>query len=472
MRTPQQFLDSLDDGREVYYRGRKVENVAKHPVVGVAARHAAKLFSFERGFPSEELGEEVSQYYRFPRGAADLMTRHKLVYDTTMRCNGVFNISQAIGSDALFALTAVSKKVDAAAGTDYSGRVRDYYRHVATKDLTVAVAQTDVKGDRSKRPHEQPDRDAYLHVDEVTDDGIVVSGAKAHTTQGAVSEEVIAIPTRAMSERDADYALACAVPANARGLKFIVRPIDELEGNSSNVLSGKDFELETLTIFDRVKVPRERVFMLREHAFAGALAVTFATYHRFTAVSYRAATSNLFIGATSLAAKANGIQDASHVRDNLQLVIMYKELMRMSAIAAAQTYVEDGGLAIPNPLYTNIGKLYSNQNFGRVVDALNDTAGGIVSTMPAQEDIDNPEEHGYISKYMTAATSGDERIAVMKMAKELAASSFTGYLLSLMIHAEGSVQASKLALIRDYNLTEAEALVNGVLGAKPAEKRP
>ena len=464
MRTPQQFLDSLKDGREVFYRGKKVDDVATHRVIGVAARHAAKLFEMERGFRSEELGEEVSQYFRFPRGATDLMSRHRLVYDTTMRCNGVFNISQAIGSDALFALTIVSKKVDGSSGTDYSRRVGDYYRHVATKDLTLAVAQTDAKGDRGKKPHEQADRDVYVHVDEVTDDGIVVSGAKAHTTQGAVSDEIIVIPTRNMTEKDADFALAFAVPSNAKGLKIIVRPIDELEGNTSNVLSGKDFELETLTIFDRVKVPRERVFMQGDHAFAGALAVTFATYHRFTAVSYRAATSNLFVGATSLAAKANGVQSAPHVRDDLQLVIMYKELMRMSAIAAAHSCVDEGGIAVPNPLYTNIGKLYSNQNFGRVVEALVDTAGGIISTMPAQEDMENADERAYITKYMAGATDGDSRLQVMKMTKELAASSLTGYLLTLMIHAEGSAQASKLALVRDYDLGEAEALVEGILG--------
>jgi 4-hydroxybutyryl-CoA dehydratase / vinylacetyl-CoA-Delta-isomerase len=353
--------------------------------------------------------------------------------------------------------------VDEASGTAYSRRVRDYYRHVATKDLTIAVAQTDAKGDRGRRPHEQTDRDAYVHVDAVTDDGIIVSGAKAHTTQGAVSDEIIVIPTRSMTEKDADYSLAFAVPSNAKGLKFIVRPVDELEGNTSNVLSRKDFELETLTIFDKVKVPKERVFMLREHAFAGALAVTFATYHRFTAVSYRAATSNLFVGATSLAAKANGVQNAPHIRDNMQLVIMYKELMRMSAIAAAHSCVDEGGIVVPNPLYTNIGKLYSNQNFGRVVEGLVDTAGGIISTMPAQEDMEEPAEKGYISKYMAGATDGESRMRVMKMAKELAASSLTGYLLTLMIHAEGSAQASKLALIRDYDLAEAENLVNGIL---------
>ena len=146
MRTPRQFLDSLRDGREVFYRGKKVDDVAAHGVIGVAARHAAKLFEMERGYRSEELGEEVSQYFRFPRSAADLMSRHRLVYETTMRCNGVFNISQAIGSDALFALSIVSKRTDEASGTEYSQRVRDYYRHTATKDLTLAVAQTDSEG--------------------------------------------------------------------------------------------------------------------------------------------------------------------------------------------------------------------------------------------------------------------------------------------------------------------------------------
>ncbi len=469
MRTSQEFLESLRDGREVFYRGKRVDDVAEHPVIGVAARHAARLFGIERGYRSEETGGEVSRYFRFPRTAADLMSRHKLVYDTTMRCNGVFNISQAIGSDALFALSIVSKQVDAASGTKYSERVAEYYRHAAKNDLTLAVAQTDAKGDRGKRPHEQADRDVYVHVDEVTDDGIVVSGAKAHTTQGAVSDEVIVIPTRNMTAKDADFALAFAIPSNAKGLKFIVRPIDELEGNTSNVLSRKDFELETLTIFDRVRVPRERVFMQGEYVFAGALAVTFATYHRFTAVSYRAATSNLFVGATSLAAKANGVQAAPHVRDDLQLVIMYKELMRMSAIAAAHSCVEEGGIAIPNPLYTNIGKLYSNQNFGRVVEALVDTAGGIISTMPAEEDIANPEERAYVSKYMAGATDGESRLRVLQMAKELAASSLTGYLLTLMIHAEGSAQASKLALIRDYDVGEAESLVNRILARDDAQ---
>src|SRR5579872_798889 len=228
MRTRQQFLDSLDDGREVYYRGKKVDNVAEHPVLKIAAGHASKLFEFKnRTVNDPELGE-ISRYFLVPESPQDLMLRHRMIYETTLFCNGVFNISQAIGSDSLFALRLVSAECDRKLRTDYGKRVKGYHETVSKEDLTLAVAQTDVKGDRKKRPHEQLDPDMYVHVSSVEKDGIIVRGAKAHTTQSAVSNEVIVIPTRAMVERDSDYAVAFAVPASAEGLKMIVRPIEEL----------------------------------------------------------------------------------------------------------------------------------------------------------------------------------------------------------------------------------------------------
>ena len=49
-------------------------------------------------------------------------------------------------------------------------------------------------------------------------------------------------------------------------------------------------------------------------------------------------------------------------------MVMYKELMRMSAISAANLPIMKDGIAVPNPLYTNIGKLYSNKNFSNILD--------------------------------------------------------------------------------------------------------
>ncbi len=463
VRTAGDYISSLRDGRDAYYRGVRVFSVDDHPVLGIAVRHLAKLYEFrDRVYTDSEFGP-ISRYYRIPKSPSDLLDRHKMIYDHTYACNGIFNIGQAIGSDALFSLMIVARKMDSRFGTSYYSRVMDYYRYVVKNDLAIAVAQTDVKGDRSKRPHEQKDPDLYLRIVDVRSDGIIVRGAKAHTTQAAVSNEIIVLPTRAMTQKDADYAVAFAVPANAKGLKMIVRPIDEVEGNRSSVLSVKDYELETLTIFEDVFVPWERVFMFKEYEYAGFLANLFATYHRFTALSYRSAMANLYLGAASLVAKANGIYEAHHVRNRIIDMIMWKEIMRMGAIASATTAVIDEGIAIPNPLYTNIAKLYSNQNFSKIVEGLVDIAGGIIATIPSEEDIKG-ELANIIAKYLAGAVDGRERIKILKIAKELAgSSSFVGYILSLMIHAEGSIEASRIAMIREYNLEEAEKLVEKIL---------
>lgn len=424
----------------------------------MAVSHASKLFEYR-----ERVGEDnSSKFFRVPRDSQDLMERHRLIYGLTMYCNGIFNISQAIGSDALFALLITSRKVDKERGTDYTRRVENYLAYVKERDLTLATAQTDVKGDRSKRPKEQEDPDMYLRITEVRSDGIVVKGAKAHTTQAAVSDEIVVIPTRAMRDNEKEYAVAFAVPAETEGLRMYVRPIDELEGNSSAVVSRQDYELETLTVFDNVFVPWDRVFLFQESKFAGQLATLFATFHRFTALSYRVATANLFLGAARLASYVNGIQNEKQVRDDMVDIIMYKEVMRATALSAALSPLIDESVAIPNPTFTNVGKLYSNAHFHDVVRDLIDISGGIIATMPSEEDLKG-EGGEEILKYLRGAVDGKERTQVLKMAKELGSSHLTGYLLTLMVHAEGSMEASKIELYRGYDFSDSEKLVRSLL---------
>jgi len=458
MRSVQEFLSSLNDGRKVHYRGRLVGSVAHHPVLGIAARHAGKLFDYPaRTIHDERLGD-ISGFYRVPKNSADLLDRHRLVYETTMFCNGVFNISQAIGSDALFALLGLAPQLE----EENRKRVAEYFDWVARKDLTIAVAQTDVKGDRSKRPSEQVDRDLYLRVVDEKGGGIVVRGAKAHTTQAAVADEIIVIPTRSMKSSEEEYSVAFAVPANTPGLTMFVRPVDEVEGNTSAVLSRLDYELETLTVFEDVFVPWERVFLYRNTGLAGRLATLFANFHRFTAISYRSAMANLYLGAALEAAKSNGLTAEKHVRDDLLENVTYKELMRMSAIAASSQPLLLGGVAVPNPVYTNIGKIYSNTHFTDLLRSLIDISGGIIATLPSQEDL-NTSSKDLIEKYMRGAVDGASRIKTLKLAKELGATSMAGYMLTLMIHAEGSIESSKIELFRNYDFSEATRLVNKIL---------
>jgi len=476
MRSAKEYLGSLVDGREVYYRGKRVRDITKHPYLNLAAEHAAQLYRLQRdpNFRPSPMtvvdGRQVSTFYKLCRTPQDLLTRSRLIEETTRTGSGVFNIVQAIGSDAIMALMVVSKALEARDPTkSYFQRVSKFHEYVAKNDLALAVGQTDVKGDRMLRPSEQVDKDLYLRVVESNEKGIVVRGAKAHTTQAIVSDEVIVLPTRAMSEADKDYAVAFSVPANTKGLKLVARPLVEAESAMTpeeGLISAKNIEVESLTIFDDVFVPNDRVFLLREWEAAGVLANLFGLYHRFTALSYRQVIAETLLGAAKLMAEQNGIDGASHVREKLAHLIMYREQSRMAIRLAALDAIKDGltGIVYPNSLWVNIGKLQSNTQFMSSVQNMIDIAGGLISTMPSPEDYTQKDIGPLMKKYLTgnAKMSAEERMNLFRLIRELIGA-MGGLLSPAMIHAEGSVAASLIALSREYDFGTSKALIRDII---------
>lgn len=471
LRNAQEFRASLNDGRRVFYRGQLVKDVASHQILRVAINHAADLFKWQNESPWEgilahkdEKYGKISSFYRILKSIDYLKNRFDLIYQTTRMGRGMFNIVKAIGSDAIFAIILVSRAVDAQYGTNYNSRINSFYEEVVKKDLALSVAQTDVKGNRAKRPSEQADPDMYVRFVERRDDGIIVSGAKSHTTQSVASNEIIVIPTRNMSEADKDYAVAFAIPPNAKGITLISRPMKETEGaqdDSSMVMGNNNAENETLTIFDNVFVPWERVFLAGEWKFAGLLAGMFPTYHRFTAIAYRAAMGDLYLGLGKLLADHNGTSEASNIRRNVVKLITYKETLRLAGNGAADYAERDSasGIYVPNRIYTNVGKLFANENYLDSVKNLVDIAGGLSSTLPHNDDMDNEEERKLLMKYLAGSMpeKTEERIKLISTVREII-SSYGALFTSAMIHAEGSIEASIIELYRSYDYNESKNL--------------
>jgi 4-hydroxyphenylacetate 3-monooxygenase/4-hydroxybutyryl-CoA dehydratase/vinylacetyl-CoA-Delta-isomerase len=241
-----------------------------------------------------------------------------------------------MGIDALNALSVVTKDMDDLFHTEYYTRFLSYIRYFQENNLVGCCAQTDIKGDRSKRPHEQKDPDLYLRIIEERPDGIVVRGAKAHNTVAPYADEIIALPTRYMSPEDKDYAVAFAIPADTPGLKLVVRPASP---RKREVLDAPIFhygDAESFTIFDDVFVPKERVFMQGEHMFAGYLALMFAHYHRHSYTGCKPAVSDILASAASWVAEVNGIDKAPHVKEKISQIIGVAELVYASGIASAE----------------------------------------------------------------------------------------------------------------------------------------
>ena len=163
LRTVAEYQESLRDGRVVYFGGRRVEDVTTHPVIGIAVNHASIDYAIAHDSDYRKLavcldpasGEEYSRYFEVPGGSDDLLRRSELIELSTRLGRTLVVLIKEIGTDCLFALQLVARQMDDKLGTDYVSRVRAIYEHCRSNDLAMAVAQTDVKGDRGLGPAEQ-----------------------------------------------------------------------------------------------------------------------------------------------------------------------------------------------------------------------------------------------------------------------------------------------------------------------------
>ncbi len=92
IKTGQQHLEGLRDGREVYIGDEKVDDVTTHPAFARAAQTVAKLYDMKHDpehqdtLSYEENGERYSAWFLQAKSKDDLRKRtkaHKLIADQT-----------------------------------------------------------------------------------------------------------------------------------------------------------------------------------------------------------------------------------------------------------------------------------------------------------------------------------------------------------------------------------------------------
>ena len=478
LRTPEQYKASLKDGREVYYRGELVKDVTTHPIIGTAVEHACIDYRMAEDPRYRDLAicidpqtkEPYSRYFHLPRNAEDLLKRSQLIAASTREGATLVVLIKEIGTDALFALHIVAEEMAKRGKPEYKERVEKYYKMCRDRDYGVAVAQSDVKGDRSLGPQGQEHPDYYLRVVEERKDGIVVRGAKVHTSVLTNTDEVIVLPTRAMKAEDKAYAVAFALPAATKGLKLLASSYGGFKKDPFEFpISASHKMMETLTVFDDVFVPWERVFMCGETEAAGFLALTFVKFHRFTAVSYKLPLLELFAGSARAIAEYNGVDGAGHIREKMTELAAYHATVQGLIIAAAHQHaVVPPGIAVPNVLLTNVAKYQFASNYHGAVQMVQDIAGGLLVTGPSVEDWRSEATGPYVKKYLGGkkGVPTEHRLRMLNLISDLTAGDFGGYQEVLAVHAEGSLEAEKLQTYREYDFNSAAAYARELAGIK------
>jgi 4-hydroxybutyryl-CoA dehydratase / vinylacetyl-CoA-Delta-isomerase len=461
IKSADEYFDSLRAlERDVYVLGEKVSNTVDHPMCRPSANTVAETYEVGEEPRCEELlfckshltGRDISRFTHIHQGTDDLVDKVLMQRMLGTRTGTCFQ--RCVGMDGFNALYSVTYECDEAHGTSYHDRLKDYLEWVQDENVVVEGAMTDVKGDRSLRPGDQPDPDMFVHVVDRTADGIVVRGAKAHQTGALNSHEILVMPTTAMREDEGDYAVSFAVPVEAKGITFVLgrQPSDtrRLEGSPID-LGSRYGSQEALVVFDDVFVPMERVFMCGESDQSGKVVERFASFHRQSYGGCKVGVGDAIIGAAQLASEYQGTAKASHVKDKITEMIHLNETLFACGIAcSARGSATSSGAYMVDPLLANVCKLNVTRFPFEIARLLQDLAGGLVVTMPSEKDLDNPEVAAMLDKYLKGKEDVPtiDRIKVLKFIENMTVGCGAAAYLTESIHGAGSPQAQRIMISR------------------------
>ncbi|MBZ4653382.1 MAG: 4-hydroxybutyryl-CoA dehydratase / vinylacetyl-CoA delta-isomerase [Peptococcaceae bacterium] len=473
IKTKEEYIESLRKMNPVVYMfGERITNVVDNPrlragIEATAATYeAANMAEYRHSMVTESplIGEAVNRFTLPPTSIEDLVARVKNNRMLGGRVGTCFQ--RCTGLDCMSALSIVTYNIDQKYGTEYYARFLEFLKHVQKNDLTCNAGVTDVKGDRSLNPHEQPDKDMYLRVVERRHDGIVVRGAKAHQTGSLSSHEIIVLPTRALKKEDKDYAVAFAIPTDTPGLIHVVgrSTLDMRELQGCDIGNTKYSKYCPTVIFNDVFVPWERVFMCGETEFAGDLVMRFSAFHRQSHGGCKAGKIDCMIGAALTMMDYNGTAKLSHLRQKIIDMIHRAETLYGCSIAASyEGKRQSSGTYFIDPVLANASKIHEGKEMAEVGRLLVDIAGGYVCDLPSDRDLANPEIGPLVMKYMQGAAGVpvEDRIRMLRLVEKLALESADTV---SDIHGGGSAEAHRITIMRETDLEGKKKLSKRLAG--------
>ena len=486
--TAKEYIDSLRKLKtRVYLFGEQVENWVDHPMIRPSVNCVAMTYALAQVPEYEDLmtatsnltGHKINRFTHLHQSTEDLVKKVKmqrLLGQKTASC-----FQRCVGMDAFNAVYSTTYEIDESHGTCYHENFIRFLTMVQEQDLTVDGAMTDPKGDRSKAPHEQSDPDLFVHVVERRPDGIVVCGAKCHQTGAVNSHWHLFMPTIAMGERDRDWAISFACPADADGLYMIygrqscdTRKLEEGTIDCGNTKFGGQ---EALVVLDHVFIPKEYIFLNGEYEFAGMMVERFAGYHRQSYGGCKTGVGDVLIGAAALAAEYNGVEKASHIKDKLIEMVHLNETMYSCGIACScEGCPTRAGNYQIDLLLANVCKQNVTRFPYEIVRLAEDIAGGLMVTMPSEQDFSshiavgqNGETIGEICEKYFAAREGSstgDRQRVMRFLENMCLGTAAVGYRTESLHGAGSPQAQRIMIARQGDIQGKKLLAKKLIGVE------
>ncbi len=471
------YLKSIKNRNlNIYLMGELVKEPLENPIIKPSIEAMAETYELAVRDPelasvtSPYTGGKINRFLHIAENNEDLFMQNKMQRKLGQLTGTCFQ--RCVGMDAFNALHSITYEVDEKHNTGYHKNFINFLTEMHKDNLVIGGAMTDVKGDRSKLPHEQEDEDVYLRIVKRTEEGVYVKGAKAHQTGCINSHWMVVMPTLRLSDKDRDYAIVGAIPVDAEGITYIygrqscdTRSMEPGEYDVGNkYFAGQ----EAMVIFDNVFIPNKYIFMNGEFEFSSMLVERFTTYHRRSYVC-KSGVGDVLIGAAATIAEYNGVEESSHIKDKLVEMNKLNETIYATGIASSlQGTQTKSGNFINDDLLANVCKQHVTKETYEIGRLAQDLAGGLVGSMPSGIDFNEGNMSKDLKKYLKGKKdiNSEDRVKILRLIENMTLGRNAVAYLTESLHGAGSPQAQRVQIRRKVDIEEKKDFAKKLSGIK------
>ena len=445
IRTGAEYLEGLRDGREVWTRGHRVEDVTAEPGM---ARGAATLASFldrqheepwrDKVTYLDEEGRRCAMAFQMPRCVEDVAARGRSYYEWAKWSNGMFGRTPDYKNASLMAFASAPGFLEQGtkgpwgkeSGKQMARNMIDFYDHVRLNDRVLTHTLVNPTFNHALAAEGKFSPQVALQVVEEREDGIVVNGARLLATLGPLADEIEVFPSTVLKGADENvpFAFAFALPIATPGLKLLCRDsYDEGKSTFDAPLASRYEEMDAVVVFENVLVPWERVFMYGEPALCNqAFNATNAVVHMMHQVACgKLAKAEFMVGLLCKIASASGRDSDLHTKGLIAEVMQMTETVRSHLFAAeAQAHEDEWGNTIPLRAPLDTSRNLFPRMYPRMVEILQLVGSSSLMATPAEADFGNEMAHDVEQYFQLANSDARARVALYRLAHDVAISGF------------------------------------------------
>ena len=464
--TGREYLDSLDDGREIWIYGERVKKITEHPAFQNCARMIARLYDALHAdhksgknvltMPTE-WGGFTQRYFKAPTNVAEQVAGRDAIAEWARIGYGWMGRAPDYKAAFLGTLGANSDFYD-----PYQENAKRWYKYCQERVPFVNHAIIHPPVDRNLPPQEVGD--VYCHVEKETDAGIVVSGAKVVATGSALTNYTFVAHHGLIPVGDKNFAAIFMIPTGAPGVKLICRTSYEMTSTVmgspfDHPLSSRLDENDAVFIMDEVLVPWENVFCYGDVAKANNFFpmtgfLPRALLHGCTRLAVKL---DFIAGLVLKAVEATGSKDFRGVQANVGEILVWRNLFwGLSEAMVRNPKPWIGEYLLPDIEPAGAYQITSTMAYTKVKYIIEQTvASGLIYLNSSARDFKNPEIRPYIDKYMRGSNgyAAVDRVKLLKLLWDAIGSEFGSRHELYEINYGGSTEE-----IRRYVLFGAQAM--------------